>query len=50
MTRLPGQEESEIADLKQQIANLECLLGRHVLEVATLRDKLAAPQGVGRDD
>jgi hypothetical protein len=43
MTGQPRPEDGEIADLKQQIRNLECLLGQQVLEVAILKDKLGAP-------
>ena len=50
----PGQakaEESEVADLKLQVRNLERLLGQRTLEVAILKDKLGLPgSGVDLDE
>ena len=43
--------ESEIADLKLQVKNLERLLGQRTLEVAILKDRLGIPQsGVEIDE
>ena len=47
-TDLTGPErtqaaESEVADLKLQVKNLERLLGQRTLEVAILKDKLGLP-------
>ena len=43
--------ESEVADLKLQVKNLERLLGQRTLEVAILKDKLGLPgNGVEIDE